>query len=338
MRCALAAAIRERRAMRRLMERRGVADEAPARPARAADPADATRCRNCGADAPGRYCATCGQETTLELPSAGLFLREAAGRYIPLDSRLWRSLQALLFRPGHLTREYFAGRRRRYVRPARLFVALSILFFAILRFSAGSPVLMEARGDAAPAEADRQALAEGANSEAETVGLHIDRDFNVSFDARAWPPLAPLRSRLDAFNRLPRDEKAERLLAGVLRYAPYAAIGLLPVFALLLKIAYAGRERRYPLRPRKYAAHLVFGAHNHAFLFLAAALTALIDFWPLRATLLLWMIVYMLLSMRVVYGGGWTGTVLRAIVVAAVYSIFFAVAVAALLVAAVLLR
>ncbi|MGE5737383.1 MAG: DUF3667 domain-containing protein, partial [Betaproteobacteria bacterium] len=56
----------------------------------------------------------------IALPSAGRFLREAAGRYIAFDGRLWRSLQALLFRPGHLTREYVAGRRRRYVRPARL--------------------------------------------------------------------------------------------------------------------------------------------------------------------------------------------------------------------------
>ena len=61
------------------------------------------RCRNCGSLAPGRYCAACGQETDIALPSAGRFLREAAGRYIAFDGRLWRSLQALLFRPGHVT-------------------------------------------------------------------------------------------------------------------------------------------------------------------------------------------------------------------------------------------
>lgn len=324
--------------MSRLLDDRPAPDEVRAQP-RPMDGSRSTRCRNCGADAPGHYCANCGQETTVDLPSAGLFLREAAGRYIPLDSRLWRSLQALLFRPGYLTREYFAGRRRRYVRPARLFVALSIVFFAILRFSAGPPVMIiDTRGGQERAQADREALAESANTEAQAIGVHVDRDFNLSFDAGSWPQLAPLRSRLDAFNRLPREEKSERLLSGFLRYAPYAAIGLLPVFALLLKIAYAGGRRRHPHRPRKYAAHLVFGAHNHAFLFMAAALIALIHFWPLRATLLLWMIVYMLLSMRVVYGGGWMGVVLRAVAVVAVYSVFFAIAIAGLLVAAVLLR
>ena len=83
------------------------------------------RCRNCGAEATGNYCPACGQETDVALPPAGTFLREAAGRYVSLDSRLLRSLHALLFRPAFLTREYLVGRRRRYVRPARLLMPCS---------------------------------------------------------------------------------------------------------------------------------------------------------------------------------------------------------------------
>ena len=288
-------------------------------------------CRNCGADAPGRYCSNCGQETTLALPSAGLFLREAAGRYIAFDSRLWRSLAALLFRPGFLTREYLAGRRRRYVRPARLFVALSIALFAILRFTAGAIDVVDTAGEPAG-----EALVRDANAEAAPFGIEIDRNFRV--DLRTWTQLQPLRSRIDAFNRLPKQEKLERLQAGVLRYAPYAAIGLLPVFALLVKIAYAGRRRRYPLRPRQYAAHLVFGAHNHAFVFLAASLMALVGVGIARAALVAWSILYLLLAMKAVYGGGWLGVVARAFFIAAFYWVFFALAVVALVAAAVMLR
>jgi len=99
------------------------------------------RCRNCGAAAPGTYCPACGQETSLKLPTARQFLREAAGRYVALDGRLWRTLWALLARPGYLTREYFAGRRRRYIRPARLFLVTSLLLFAVLRFAIDVPML-----------------------------------------------------------------------------------------------------------------------------------------------------------------------------------------------------
>ena len=293
--------------------------------------ASAPRCRNCGADAGGNYCPSCGQETTVALPSAGRFLREAAGRYIAFDGRFWRSLHGLLFRPGFLTREYLAGRRRRYVRPARLFVALSIALFAILQFSADAPVVIDT---AAPRDQDapgRDGVAFG------TAGLDVDRDL-LRLDVRAWPQLAPLRSRVDAFNRLPREQKIERLRAGVLRYAPYAAIGLLPVFALLLKIAYAGRSGRHPARPRQYAAHLVFGAHNHAFVFLTASLMALIAVGAVRATLAVWMLIYALASMKTVYGGSWLGIVLRGLFIGIVYAVFFVVAVVGLLIAAVALR
>jgi len=98
-----------------------------------------THCANCGAPIVGAFCPRCGQETTLALPTARAFLREAAGRYIAWDGRTWRTLALLFFRPGFLTREYLAGRRRRYVRPGRLFLVLSLAFFAVVRFTSGTP-------------------------------------------------------------------------------------------------------------------------------------------------------------------------------------------------------
>ena len=98
----------------------------------------------------------------------------------------------------------------------------------------------------------------------------------TSADSATRHGLEPLRERAAQFNRLPRTEQAEQIFSGVLRYGPYAMFALLPLFALLLKIVYVGRACRYPLRPRRYAAHLVFGAYNHAFVFLAVALFVLL--------------------------------------------------------------
>ena len=94
----------------------------------------ATLCRNCGASVAGKFCPQCGQETELRLPTLREFLREAAGRYVALDGRLWRTVQPLVMRPGFLTREYLAGRRRRYIRPARLYLFATLIFFAVSRF------------------------------------------------------------------------------------------------------------------------------------------------------------------------------------------------------------
>ena len=90
--------------------------------------ADRRTCRNCGAIASEAFCAHCGQETVLRLPTLLEFLREAAGRYVAFDGRFWRTMRALLILPGFLTREYLAGRRRRYIRPARLYLFSTLIF------------------------------------------------------------------------------------------------------------------------------------------------------------------------------------------------------------------
>lgn len=261
-----------------------------------ADPIAPTfECRNCGANATGEYCALCGQETRVKLPTARVFLREATGRYVSLDGRLWRMLAALLFRPGFLAREYFAGRRRRYIRPARLFLVLSLALFAAIRIFANAPVIVE---DSAAAPSG--ALAGGTTwpkapakpvlkfDEGETGGdifnvpgftIHVDRDFDLDIPGADAPWSRELKKRFEHFNRLNRQEKSEQVFLGVARHGPYAMFVLMPAFALLQMIAYLGRARRYPDRPNRYAEHLVFAANTHAFLFLAGVLALAI---PLR--------------------------------------------------------
>ena len=108
------------------------------------------------------------------------------------------------------------------------------------------------------------------------------------------------------------QEREAQLVDGTLRYGPYAMFVLLPAFALLLKLLYLGRRREYPARPRLYAEHLVFAAHNHAFLFLAIV-AASIFVGVLRAGVIVWMLVYLLWSLRAVYGGSWVGIAARGV-------------------------
>jgi hypothetical protein len=287
-------------------------------------------CRNCGAEAPGMFCPTCGQETSLALPTVRAMLREAAGRYVAFDGRMWRTLFTLVSRPGFLTREYLAGRRRRYIRPGRLFLVLSIGLFALLRMVGGPTQLFEA--DAAPGKGDK------VTASGESRKAHTDLSDLLGDVVGDEPGVQPLRDRADQFNKLTRQQQMDQIGAGMLRYGPYAMIALLPVFALLMQILYLGRARRYPDRPRRYAAHLVFGAHNHAFLFLVVALYVLLPEGSVRAALVVGAMVYLLLAMRAVYGGRWSGIVVRASLIFLVYSVFFGLVVAGLVIAAILIR
>jgi hypothetical protein len=106
------------------------APEIPAIPVHAAKPPKA--CANCGAPMHGPYCYACGQPEKGMIRHLASVMADVADTIFNVDSRIFRSLLPLYFRPGYLTIEYFAGRRTRYVTPFRLFFFLCIIsFFAI---------------------------------------------------------------------------------------------------------------------------------------------------------------------------------------------------------------
>ena len=76
-------------------------------------PPGARDCPNCGRERPESFCPRCGQSDRDYARSPGRvpwhceFLRET----FELDSRLFRTLKLLLFRPGSLTREFSRNRR-----------------------------------------------------------------------------------------------------------------------------------------------------------------------------------------------------------------------------------
>lgn len=319
------------------------------------DAAPPARCRNCGAAADDAYCPACGQETKIALPTARQFLKEAAGRYVALDGRMWRTLAALLFRPGFLTLEYFAGRRRRYVRPARLFLVLSIAVFLVIRLVVGVPELADGaiviEGDrvqrpaaGGPASAGNASTSDASGPSREQgrvllpgIALAVDDGGNVNVEGSGAVAQA-LKQRMARFNALPGQERFEQLVLGTLRYGPYALFVLLPAFALLLWLVYAVPRERYPRRPRRYAEHLVFAAHTHAFVFLAVTLAVLAPWTPVRVALIAWSGLYGLWSMRAVYGGRWLGTLARAWLLGVAYLVLFSFVTVGLVVAAVVVR
>src|SRR5262249_14735689 len=108
-------------------------------------------CANCGATLTGEYCQTCGQK---RFSRHDLTLRHFAEHAIHevthLDSsKILRTLAALVFKPGWLTKEYLAGRRERYVNPIRLYLTISAVFFlfawsALLAADGGTARIVQA--------------------------------------------------------------------------------------------------------------------------------------------------------------------------------------------------
>jgi hypothetical protein len=103
-------------------------------------------CPNCGEGLEGEYCHGCGQKKLdrRELSLKRFFIN-ATSEFADFESnKAVQTLKALLFKPGRLTDEYLAGRRRRYISPVKLYLTFSALYFL---FAWGA--LSEARGGGA---------------------------------------------------------------------------------------------------------------------------------------------------------------------------------------------
>lgn len=111
-------------------------------------------CINCGAALSGPYCSQCGQAAHPHRSLVHVF-EEFLHGIIHFDTKAWRTLPMLAFRPGTLTRNYVYGKRARYISPLALFLFTVFFMFAVFSFAgSGPPVNINETGSVADAQAD----------------------------------------------------------------------------------------------------------------------------------------------------------------------------------------
>jgi hypothetical protein len=172
-------------------------------------------CLNCGEVLTGQHCSHCGQRAKVRVLSLWGLLRDVFGDLTNFDSRLWRTLIPLAFRPGLLTQDFLRGRRASYTPPFRMYLILSVAFFLLaqlgndpgsaLKFNVdekgGANLQLMDGGEGAPAEAGQPAPS-NATAPAATAGT------------QATPAPRKLTAEeqqvLDAIvKRLPENERAQ---------------------------------------------------------------------------------------------------------------------------------
>ncbi|WP_445360620.1 DUF3667 domain-containing protein [Microbulbifer sp. EKSA005] len=93
------------------------------------------KCANCCTQLLGPHCYACGQPVKGMVRNFSSVIGDFLDTLLAFDSRTWKTIPALFFRPGFLTTEYFSGRRVRYVSPVRLFIFLCITSLFVTRLS-----------------------------------------------------------------------------------------------------------------------------------------------------------------------------------------------------------
>ena len=306
--------------------------ESPASPggpasSRSGRPEAPTYCPNCGTEVTDRYCPHCGQESQKRIVSLRIMVEDALSEYLTFDARLPQTLKPLLFEPGYLTREYVAGRRERYTRPSRLYLAISVVFFFVLSITSGgsisdfgSEASAQAPADTTVVQADslyartgrtlRQAMAPPYRVDVGNDGIEVE---DSTARVQIWLERATQRGI--------EDTQQTQFLGTFVDNFPKLMFLMLPVFALLLKMLYIRRQRYY-------IGHLIFALHYHAFAYLTLlVITLSAAFLPdaingfVNAALMLWMLVYLFIAMRTVYAQSWWQTLIKYFVLILCYII-----------------
>lgn len=308
-------------------------------------------CQNCDSPLAGPYCAQCGQRADVRVPTMAEVAHDFVHSFLHLDGRAWRTLRALVLRPGELTNEFIEGRRQRYLPPFRLYLVVSIAFFAlssllpdtgVVRVGTGGGPVVATVTPNAPGSGQGQASDRAQEAAAELGQLAGDPDAPAALRglaAEAQRQLAAEPSpaecsvetgwaRLDgllaeACARLEADG-GRRLGQVFLANAPKLMFLFLPLIAAVAMLFY--------WRPRRlYAEHLVLFLHTHALLFLWLIATSLVDVVAridvpgagllgiLNFALMLYLPWYVFRAMRVVYGEGRTRTAAKLVALGGVY-------------------
>nr|WP_297912172.1 DUF3667 domain-containing protein [uncultured Allomuricauda sp.] len=96
-----------------------------------------TECLNCGhiLDKSDKYCPNCSQMNSTKKVTLRDFFDEFFSNLVNYDSKLLKTLYALLIKPGTITKDYIKGKRITYTNPFRFLLSLAFLYFLMFTYN-----------------------------------------------------------------------------------------------------------------------------------------------------------------------------------------------------------
>ena len=267
-------------------------------------------CKNCETQFTGHYCPECGQAVKdYDKPFSFIFYN-FLGDFFAFDTRFFRTLAALVAKPGFLTNEYFDGRRVRYAPPFRIYIFVSFILFLLLQnyTNRGLTTVLDSDLKNADMKLDSTSLVladsiiNSVNAElhqnqkatadsllrlhgiADTAENSEDLKFKINLET--FRNTKDLRKLLNMYAvSLEKDLETEpdhRQRAKLREYirlcrSPETAVAKILkniswAFFLLLPIFAVLLKLVYIRRKHNYIRHLVFSIHIHSFIFIVMTL------------------------------------------------------------------
>jgi len=256
------------------------------------------RCVSCDASLSGPYCSRCG-ERALEpnaLTLRHFLVHTVAHELLHVDGALWRTLRLLLVRPGALSLEYAAGRRRPYVNPFRLLL-IAVVAYALL------------------ASFGRNATLNFGPLTLSMAPAPIRRNLSVETTIDTIDSYGLLRQRVAAKKTaLASDAARERFHNRLAAFAQPVSFANVVLLAAALHLCFRRQRRRF-------LEHAAFSMHVVSFVLLSSValmLALYFRFWLGRSMFLVMLLIsfsqfaYIAIAIRRFYlqSGRWSGRLL----------------------------
>ncbi len=267
-------------------------------------------CLNCETKFTGHFCPNCGQAFKEYDRPFGFIIYNFLGDFFAFDTRFFKTLFALMVKPGFLTKEYLEGRRVRYAPPFRIFVFVSFLLFLLLQIYTNrglstvldhdlkdsnigldstslvmaDSIISEATAELTPQEkmavdsmkeksinlVDNLTIG-GENNKIDMGSLKDTRDLRKALNNYAEELEVKLENETD-----PQNQADLRKYIRLCRSPESAMAKILKyisyAFFLLLPIFALLMKLVYIRRKQNFMRHLVFSIHIHSFIFLVLTL------------------------------------------------------------------
>ena len=323
-----------------------------------------TSCLNCGQplDTSEIYCHHCGQVNSTKRLTFEDFFEEFFSGIFAYDSRLYRTLRALLFKPGKISKDYIEGKRQRYANPYKFYLSVSIIFFILwgMTFEFGGNETLPTTKSLTEKAIDQDSvttymvmdllnedLREKSIEEVHIPEAHLDTQgfwqrsrkkaeifakyYSLTENANPTSALASLEYRNSFYNSWLYEKVTDAMHfdsavfgSYVLGKLPFIIFFFLPIFALFIWLLYVRRSYTY-------MEHLIFTFHNQTVLFVVFGTGWLFDYfansnWGMTLAGL-GFLVYLYKAMRHFYRQGRVKTFLKFLIL---NGLFFILAMLAL--------
>ncbi len=281
-------------------------------------------CPNCDQqlETEANYCSKCGQENHHHNISFSHLFLEILEMFFHFDTKIFKTIKYLVINPAKIINDFNAGKRASYIPPLRLYIFISVIFFAALALN---EEINRKKNENKYEITDKKELDVDLPFIKYVIEENELKQIDIQNDSQVDSLLAAKNIKSNIFQRkffrqlckMNVSNDGNALLKKLLQSISFTFFIFMPFFAFLLLLLYV-KQKIF------YIQHVIFSIYLHSLAFflsiIVLALKMLFHTWLLNLAFILF-IPYLFFTMKLVYKQNYLITFVKFILLSCIYMI-----------------